>query len=175
MTRRQSTGGPGLVRSLTMLAALVAACIGNHPKTCSRSGECQPGGICDGQGFCARECACDADCPCGSTCSPICGLCLRRDTGGLATCFAVDRNVRVNEALGACRGSFGSPGAPEAGAPAPVAAAESDGGACLPAPEKLSCTIDAGGLLVPDAATSGTPPSDGSVTDAEGSSKEAGQ
>jgi hypothetical protein len=132
-----------LLRFLAVLSLWGPACVGDHPKSCTQSGDCQPGGVCDGQGFCTHECRTNVDCPCGSACNRSCGLCLRADTGGLATCFAVDRNVSVNEALGACRA-----GAADAGSNAGAdATTEQEGGACLPAPVKLTCGIDAGALV----------------------------
>lgn len=141
-----------ILRFLAALSLWGPACIGNHPKSCTQSGDCQPGGLCDGQGFCTHECRSNVDCPCGSSCNRSCGLCLRVDTGGLATCFAIDRNVSINEALGACRNPSPAPaprdGAADAG---PKAAEEAtaalEGGACLPAPMTLTCGIDAGSLV----------------------------
>ena len=117
---------------LASAALALGACIGNHPKACMRNSEC-PGAICDGQGFCAQECVRDSDCPCGAVCDTSCGLCLRADNGGIATCFAANRNLSVREALGACRGGDGGVLTPSPGADA----------ACPPLPDLLMCGIDA--------------------------------
>jgi hypothetical protein len=134
------------------------ACIGDHPKACTESSECQPGGICDGQGFCTHECRQDADCPCGSSCNRSCGICLRNDTGGLATCFAIERNVSVKEALGACRAQDVPLLSRDASVDA-EASGDLDGGACLPEPAVMMCDLDAGTMMEPGA--DAAPPPDG--------------
>lgn len=135
---REGTRSPWrTVGCILAVAGWISGCVGNHPKPCTESSDCQPGGICDGQGFCTHECRSDADCPCGSVCRSGCGLCLRADDGDLATCFAVDHAITPAAALGACRGPAG--GASE---PASDAAAAPDAATCLPPVRPLFCGVD---------------------------------
>jgi hypothetical protein len=149
-----------------VVAGLMMACVGNHPKACIQSSDCQPGGFCDGQGFCDHECRQSTDCPCGSSCNRGCGLCLRSDTGALATCYAIDQNVSEAEALGACQSA---PVLVVDGATEQTRAFDTgEGGACLPPPRVLSCAIDAGAAPAPaqnDAGMDAAPPQDAASTE----------
>lgn len=78
-----------------------AGCIGERPEKCTYHSDCRDS-FCSAQGFCVSECDQDRDCPCGSVCVKGCGLCVREDGAGLATCFAINRGVSAAEALGSC-------------------------------------------------------------------------
>lgn len=80
----------------------LAACIGDRPATCDRQSDCVGPSICTSEGFCETECTTNADCPCGSTCTVSCGVCIRTDRQGPATCFAFHRGLATVEVLGAC-------------------------------------------------------------------------
>lgn len=85
-----------------LAVSLPQACIGDRPVTCRTSSDCESS-FCADSGFCDRECREHIDCPCGSVCATSCGLCVRLDGRGPATCFALSRGLDTNEVLGACR------------------------------------------------------------------------
>lgn len=90
------------------LAALVAAtlldgCIPRWSDECSRKTDCAGGAFCNGNGFCESECSRDPDCPCGSFCAVSCGICVRVDLAGPATCHPFRRGLSTDDVLGACR------------------------------------------------------------------------
>ena len=92
-----------------------AGCMGPGSRAqCRSQKDCADAGmICSGNGFCRQECATDAECPCGSVCATTCGLCLRLGSGIPVTCFAYNRGLSREEAMGACRGAVVGPGTPE--------------------------------------------------------------
>ena len=96
---------PGLV-ALLLGGSLCAACIGQRPQVCQSNADCAFGTVCGGDGFCTWECAASNDCPCGSFCSPSCGLCIRNDFRGPATCFAFQNGLDTDAVRGACRADF---------------------------------------------------------------------
>jgi hypothetical protein len=93
--------------SLTPWVGLVlVACVGTTSRPCRTQTDCETDGqdgFCTNGGFCARECVRDTDCPCGSFCAVGCGLCIRDDCAGAATCFANDRGLDNETVLGVCR------------------------------------------------------------------------
>lgn len=106
---RCRSSGHGFVTSVLRLAiaAIVAgsvpiACIGNPPESCRVNSDCGSDSFCDGDGFCYSECRRDADCPCGSTCAASCGMCIRDDQRGPATCVPYQHGLTTAEVLGAC-------------------------------------------------------------------------
>lgn len=58
-------------------------------------------GFCSGFGACMRECEQDRDCPCGAFCAQGCGVCLRANDHGPATCAT--RPLPDTEVMGLCR------------------------------------------------------------------------
>jgi hypothetical protein len=102
MTSARRWGWPGMLL-LTIGGLLPPACIGERPGSCSTQSDCATGQFCGGSGFCETECRQDFDCPCGSKCALGCGICLRDDGLGPATCFPFQRGIGTDEVLGACR------------------------------------------------------------------------
>ena len=162
-----------LLAAIAGISVLVAsnACVPDRPSACRTSHDCDSG-ICNLHGFCEAECAADRDCPCGSKCATTCGLCIRDDWSGPATCFAFDRGMSTDAVLGSCRTD--QPPATDAGAAVVV-----DGGVCqAPPPTLPSCLAsppitDAATVndarVDADAAVDGAPTdatADGGVTDA---------
>lgn len=78
------------------------SCIHHRPQSCQRQSDCA-GEICSSRGFCTHECKKDVDCPCGSICATSCGICIRADQAGPATCFAFQAGLDTPTLLGACR------------------------------------------------------------------------
>lgn len=100
---------------LVMLPTLFS--VGCQPETpCRTNSDCvlhaDSGrlGICSAHGFCRRECNLAEDCPCGSFCA-ACGVCVRNDLAGPATCFGLDNFHSDAELVGACVGSAPPPAA----------------------------------------------------------------
>jgi hypothetical protein len=96
-----------IVRGLVAGSALVAlfqtpSCVGTRGGTCYSNTDCKSGSFCADSGFCDYECKSHIDCPCGSTCIDKCGICLRDDLRGPATCFPLKRGLSTDEVLGAC-------------------------------------------------------------------------
>lgn len=75
-------------------------CIGPRD-SCERHSDCASG-ICSANGYCQTECKANRDCPCGAHCEASCGVCIRDDGAGAATCFAFHHGVGRDEVLGAC-------------------------------------------------------------------------
>jgi hypothetical protein len=157
----------------TGLLGTPAACVGVRPLECGSHSDCQTGGqgqFCNGRGFCESECHADTDCPCGSFCARSCGLCIRNDLAGPATCFAFERGLTTTETLGACRGD-------DDAAPTPVIASEAgvrEGGVCdLPLLTLPICLPSP-----PETVADAGPDTNASVSDgdaaADGDSVEAG-
>jgi len=137
------------------------ACIARRPERCEQTSSCAVGSVCDGLGFCVSECKQDNDCPCGAYCNPGCGICLRQESGGLATCFAARHQLSAVETLGACRtrpvpnfdaDTIGDGKVEGVGGQSATRsdlgttdAASDRGGSCLPPPTAPSCELDAGG------------------------------
>lgn len=89
--------------TIAMAAGFIpVACVGDPPNSCRLSSDCGAGAFCDGSGFCYSECRRDADCPCGSTCTASCGICVRDDQRGPATCLPFQHGLTTAEVLGAC-------------------------------------------------------------------------
>ncbi|HYO96149.1 MAG TPA: hypothetical protein VER33_16635, partial [Polyangiaceae bacterium] len=86
---------------------LTASCVGSRPKQCSSLGDCD-GGFCNSRGYCQRECSSGRDCPCGSSCAADCGICVRDDGAGPATCFAFRNGLSQDDVLGVCRAALTS-------------------------------------------------------------------
>jgi hypothetical protein len=139
------------------------ACVPDRPASCRTPSDCQSG-ICNLQGFCESECTQDRDCPCGAHCATVCGLCVRDDGLGPATCFAFERGLTTDLVLGTCR--------VDGGVLVPDAASVGDGGVCQSPPPTLpSCvasppisdagSVDASG----DGAEGGDAPSDGAISE----------
>ena len=142
-----------LISVMLATIAVVSACIGTRPQTCGTHGECA-GGICNAQGFCETECSVSKDCPCGSLCRPSCGLCVRVDLAGPATCFAFQRGLNTPGVLGVCRADI--PDASPDGADASLA--ESEAGVCKSElPTLPSCLLSPPAIVAADAATDATP------------------
>ncbi len=94
-----------------LVALLVSACEPANP--CRNNSDCvlraadgsptdMRAGVCTMRGFCRRECEEHTDCPCGSFCASTCGLCMRNDGLGSATCFGHDNSYSDGELLGLC-------------------------------------------------------------------------
>jgi hypothetical protein len=125
----------GLV-SIGLLASGWAGCVVRRQSdTCERQSDCSTGRFCTGRGFCESECGGAGDCPCGSFCAASCGICVREDLRGPATCIAYQRGLSTNEVLGACGTDIATRAADAADA-----AGESEGGACNPPPTLPECT-----------------------------------
>ena len=102
----------GVMRSCTKTVVMAAiamggviwasACVKSHEPPCSRQSDCSGGTICSGVGFCESECANQSDCLPGSFCAPGCGICIRNDLQGPATCFAQSRGLSDAEVFQAC-------------------------------------------------------------------------
>jgi hypothetical protein len=88
---------------------LPLGCVGSRPNSCRLNSDCATGSFCDGDGFCYQECRKDSDCPCGSTCSGACGICVRDDHLGPATCVPFQHGLTTAEVLGACLRSTSGP------------------------------------------------------------------
>jgi hypothetical protein len=86
------------------------------------------------RGYCRAECVRDQDCPCGSTCAPSCGICIRDDLRGPATCFPFANGLATTDVLGACRADVADGGSvPRVKSRSRVDAGQSaDGGVCPP-------------------------------------------
>ena len=137
------------VALLLSVAVLGTGCVVDRRAACRFHSDCDDG-YCAQTGFCRRECVEDEDCPCGSYCAAGCGICIRDDNAGPATCIPLDDGLTTDaEVTGACR--LRSPSrdaaAPDGGPATDAAGAGSDGGS------------DAG------AADSGDPPGDGGEPD----------
>ncbi len=116
----------GAAFALGLAAPLGAGCVGQRAEVCQVNSDCAAGTVCSGEGFCTWECAQDQDCPCGSFCARTCGLCVRDDFLGPATCFAFQNGLDTDAVLGACRANR-----PEAGQASPVAVDEPLGGGAV--------------------------------------------
>lgn len=90
---------------IALLAPVALAGAGCEPAyRCTRNEDCTSGGVrgvCSSRGFCRTECESDVDCPCNAFCAEPCGVCIRNDLGGPATCFAEDHFLS-EEILGVC-------------------------------------------------------------------------
>lgn len=130
--RQRWRARPDLVVPLFAAVISLAACLGrSRAAACTSDAECTVG-FCNVRGFCESECHVDADCPCGSFCARSCGICLRNDRTGPATCFPFRHGLDTAAVLGVCR--FEDGGVVET----PTAA--SDGGVCNPDPiDEPSC------------------------------------
>jgi hypothetical protein len=86
-------------------AAVIAQGCVVHEERCTRNAECDDyrAGFCSKSGFCTKECVRSIDCPCGSICATGCGICLRVDFSGPATCFPYREGLSTEEVLGTCR------------------------------------------------------------------------
>lgn len=93
-----------------LLLAVVTTTVACSPATpCSNNSDCllatdpeRQIGICSARGFCRSECDADEDCPCGSYCADGCGVCIRDDRAGPATCFGADNAYSTAELLSVC-------------------------------------------------------------------------
>ena len=102
MGKKTPTRRLAVLGSLLAAMALLVACIGtSRAKSCSFTSECESS-ICNIRGFCESECRTNADCPCGAFCATTCGVCLRNDRRGPASCFAFRHGYDTNAVLGAC-------------------------------------------------------------------------
>lgn len=99
----------------------IVACIGVRPAVCEGNSDCGSGAVCGGAGFCISECTAASDCPCGAFCAQSCGLCLRTDFAGPATCFAYQNGLDTTGVLGACRSDIGDASTPAAAGPVGLA------------------------------------------------------
>jgi hypothetical protein len=100
-----------------LLVPVAHGCIGDRSSRCELSSDCDSG-FCSDSGFCDQECRNNADCPCGSTCETSCGICVRLDGTGPATCFPFERGLNTEEVLGVCRFRMPQPVMPtESGEP----------------------------------------------------------
>lgn len=93
---------------LAAFALFPNGCISDRGDICRTNSDCASG-FCSASGFCDRECKDDRDCVCGSYCGASCGLCLRDDGAGPATCYALRRGLSTQDVLGACRVSPPAP------------------------------------------------------------------
>jgi hypothetical protein len=129
--RKKSFGRAVLVIGLVVLFCSGQSCIASRGSTCSLQSDCQSQGqFCAGSGFCQAECRADVDCPCGSHCAVTCGICVRNDLLGPATCVAFQSGLSTNDVLGAC-----SVVPPTAAADA----GQGDGRLCMPQVTQPSC------------------------------------
>ena len=143
---RMRLGSPALALALVFLAS--NACIGNRPRRCEAQSDClAQGAVCSTRGYCEKECSTSEDCPCGSYCAEGCGLCIRADNTGAATCFPSDNGLTVNETLGVCRPSL-----------KPPLEQRSDAGACIVPLPPLMCTERVSRSVLLDAGSSREPP-----------------
>jgi hypothetical protein len=135
MDMNMHTRGELRIRSACKLWVLalgimaVSSCIGERPRRCETQRDC--GGensVCSTRGFCQNECSQDADCPCSSYCAIGCGICLRSDNTGAATCFAGENGLSAPDILGVCSSSI------RQAAPQPA-----DAGVCMAPPLSLTC------------------------------------
>jgi hypothetical protein len=81
---------------------VVPSCIAHRPDKCSESSDCTDG-FCNARGFCESECTANIDCPCGSWCATSCGICIRDDLKGPATCEPSGHGLSTKDVLGVCR------------------------------------------------------------------------
>lgn len=140
------------VRAFLVVAALLplgSSCISNRKAPCVRSSDCA-NGYCGADGFCETECSRDEDCPCGSRCAIGCGICIRDDGTGPATCEPFDRGLSLAEILGVCR----SAGAPQGGSSpeitGPDGGTKLDGGTLMCVLEPVTSTSCALRAQVPE-------------------------
>lgn len=165
--RRWGAFGAALVVALAG-ATSTNGCIPPRTNECRVQSDCGGSGICSLRGYCVRECEEHQDCPCGAFCAPGCGLCLRDDRGGAATCFARREGLTTDDVLGVCRDDLsrdaGADGAAETGAGEDPGGAEADGGAL---PVASACRRAAPVCEETPAAA------DGSVEDAEADALDA--
>ena len=115
----------------------VVSCIGtSRAKECSSNSECSTG-FCGLRGFCTAECHADTECPCGAFCATACGICLRHDLAGPATCFAFRQGLSTADVLGVCRAAV-----EDAASPPINDAGLVEAGACNQPPLTLPQCID---------------------------------
>jgi hypothetical protein len=178
MEGRAALRGSGFVLIAAGVFAWVSAtaCIGGRPQTCTVTADCGAGSVCGTEGFCVAECQSSRDCPCGGFCATGCGLCVRFDLAGPATCFAFQEGLTTSDVLSACAGS-----ALDASTMllSPLPALQ-DGGACLQPPLTLPMCVNSPPLVdaAPtttegDGSTSEVSPLDAPESDAQGSSEGA--
>ena len=148
-TKRYGRGRAHVVAVTCFIVAL-AGCIGNRPRRCEQHSDCLPyDSVCSTRGFCAQECTRSEDCPCGSYCAEGCGICIRSDNVGAATCFASDTGLTAAETLGVCRPSL-----------QPASTQRQDAGVCIAPLPSLMCTDRVPRSVVTDAAAPPAPPSE---------------
>ncbi|HJL17295.1 MAG TPA: hypothetical protein RMH99_16630 [Sandaracinaceae bacterium LLY-WYZ-13_1] len=116
-------------------------------------------GICSARGFCRTECRDDGDCPCGSFCAAGCGVCIRNDRAGPATCFGYDNFQSSGQLLGVCLVGVGPDGGPPSRPECPDDAP-------LPSCDR----VDAGS----DASDAGSSETDAGAANDAGGSEDAG-
>ncbi len=156
----------------------LTSCIGSRPRTCSNQSDCSSlGAVCDGHGFCATECTTDGDCPCNSFCAAGCGICVRNDLAGTATCFGQNRDMTPEAILHAC-------GVREPPDAALLSADAADGRACIHPNDLPQCNNDppivysprdASGDALPVQSTDGSAPDGTSDIDAaDGATSDGG-
>lgn len=149
----------GTVFALALVSSILSlptSCIADRPRSCASQSDCvsatgSQGQICGLQGFCVNECLSDSDCPCGSFCAGSCGVCIRLDVQGPASCFAYGEGLGTNDVLGACRGST------DAGVHVSSSTVVQDGAAD-------AAPADAGACMLSQPICSTSPPLDGGDT-----------
>jgi hypothetical protein len=101
--RKLGRAARAVIAVVALLSSVqMQSCVGKRGHTCYVNSDCESGSFCADSGFCDSECRADRDCPCGSHCEAGCGLCVRDDLQGPATCFPYQRGLDTNEVLGVC-------------------------------------------------------------------------
>jgi hypothetical protein len=126
----------------------ISSCIGERPRRCETQRDCAgENSVCSTRGFCQSECSQDLDCPCSSYCAVGCGVCLRSDNTGAATCFAGENGLSAPDILGVCSSSI------RQSTPQPA-----DAGACVAPPLSLTCAARVPDVVSTDAGSPPQPP-----------------